>query len=149
MFLSCHSLAEWLSDHGFESHCSHLTLQTPGIYIILVESASCANILKIISRQYIYIKFHIYSYDKFWCTRRLFFISSSFLLRVIHIVCTHKEGGEGSSQMRTIVDKRGEGCFKVVYVHKNIFLDHKISKRFFFCTKEAITLPFSIVYRKV
>ena len=50
--------------------------------------------------------------------------------------------------MRTIAYK-GEGGFKVVYARKKIFLDRKISKLFFFCTKEAITLPFIIVYRKV
>ena len=53
------------------------------------------------------------------------------------------EGGEGSSQMRTIVF---QGC---VRTQKKLFLDHKTSKRFPFCTKEAITLPFLIVYRKV
>ena len=36
------------------------------------------------------------------------------------------------------------------YAKKFFFLDHKISKVFFFCTEEAITLPFIIiVYRKV
>ena len=32
---------------------------------------------------------------------------------------------------------------------KKMFLDNKISQLFFFCTKEAITLPFVIVFRKV
>ena len=51
--------------------------------------------------------------------------------------------------MRTIAYKR-EGGFMVAYVRKKKnFLDHTISKLFFFCTKEAITLPFIIVYRKV
>ena len=36
-----------------------------------------------------------------------------------------------------------QGCFQ-----KKIFLYHKISKLFFFCTKEAITLRFG-VYSKV
>ena len=64
---------------------------------------------------------------------------------------TQRGGGEGSSQMRTIVCK-GEGSFKVAYVCKNIFFglqNHKTFFFFFFFTKEAITLPFSIVYRKV
>ena len=44
----------------------------------------------------------------------------------------------------------GRGCFNVAYIRKkNNFLDHKISKIFFICTKEAITLPFITVYRKV
>ena len=50
--------------------------------------------------------------------------------------------------MRTIAYK-GEGDFKVAHVRKKIFLDHKLSKLFFFCTKGAITLSFIIVYRKV
>ena len=54
--------------------------------------------------------------------------------------------------MRTIAYKGGGGRgFKVEYVRKKKknFLDHKISKLFFFCTKEAITLPFIFMYRKV
>ena len=39
------------------------------------------------------------------------------------------------------------GCVRAQ--KKKNFLDHTISKLFFFCTKEAITLPFIIVYRKV
>ena len=51
--------------------------------------------------------------------------------------------------MRTIAYEGGGG-FKVAYVRKKkVSLDHKISKRLFFCTKVAITLPFIIVYRKV
>ena len=69
---------------------------------------------------------------------------------IIHIVCTHKGGGEGSSQMRTIAYKgtgrKVQGC---VRAQKKFFLDHRILKLFFFCTKEAISLPFIIVYRKV
>ena len=67
---------------------------------------------------------------------------------VIHTVRTHKGGGEGSSQTRTIAFKGGrfQGC---VSTQKSFFLDRKISKLFFFCTKEAITLSFIIVYRKV
>ena len=68
---------------------------------------------------------------------------------VIHIVRTHKGGEEGSNQMRTIAYKgEGEG-FKVAYVRKNFFLYLKILKLFFFCKKEAATIPFTIVYRKV
>ena len=44
----------------------------------------------------------------------------SFKIRVIYIVRTHKREGEG------------------------FFLGYKISKLFFFSTKEAITLPFII-----
>ena len=52
--------------------------------------------------------------------------------------------------MRTIAYKRERGRFKVAYVRKKkFFLEHKTSKLFFFCTKEALTLPFDIVYRKV
>ena len=38
---------------------------------------------------------------------------------------------------------------RTYYGQKNDFFDHKIAKLFFFCTKEAITLSFIIVYRKV
>ena len=71
-------------------------------------------------------------------------------LLLIHIVRTHKGEGEGSSQMRTIAYKGGGG-FKIAYVRKkDFFLDRQISKPFFFfCTKEANTLSFIIVYRKV
>ena len=42
----------------------------------------------------------------------------------------------------------GRGRFKVPYgCKKFFFLDHKISRLYFFCTKEAITLPFIIVYK--
>ena len=63
---------------------------------------------------------------------------------------TQRGGGEGPSQMRTIVCK-GEGSFKVAYVRKNIFFGLQNLKTFFFFffTKEAIKMPFSIVYRKV
>ena len=61
---------------------------------------------------------------------------------VIHIVRTHKGEREGSRQLHTIAHKGGGGGFKVAYVRKKKkSLDHKISKLFFFCTKEAITLP--------
>ena len=50
--------------------------------------------------------------------------------------------------MRTIAHQ-AEGGFKVAYVRKKYFLDHKILKLFFFCSKEAIILTFIIVYRKV
>ena len=57
----------------------------------------------------------------------------------IHIVRMYKGGrehkGEGGSRLRTYT--------------KKILLDHKISKLFFFCTKEAIILPFVAVHRKV
>ena len=67
---------------------------------------------------------------------------------VIHTVRTDKGGGEGLSQMRTIAYKRGGRVQDYAPLQKN-FLDHKISKLFFLCTKEAITLPFIMVYRKV
>ena len=72
-----------------------------------------------------------------------------FLL-LIHIVRTHKGEGEGSTQMRTIAYKGGGG-FKVAYVSKNDFFWTAKSQNlsFFFCTKEANTLSFIIVYRKV
>ena len=70
-------------------------------------------------------------------------------LGVIHIVRTHKGGGEGSSQIRTIAYKGGGGVSRLGKYAKKIFSDHKISKLFFVCTKEVITLPFIIVYRKV
>ena len=69
---------------------------------------------------------------------------SSISLGFTHIVRTHKGGGEGSSQMRAIPYK-GRWGFKVAYVRKKNFLDHKILKFFFFCTKEAITLPFILL----
>ena len=59
-------------------------------------------------------------------------------------VRTHKGEGERSWQMRKIQYKGEGGRAKVAYVRKKNF-----SKRFFFCTKEAITLPFIIVCRKV
>ena len=58
--------------------------------------------------------------------------------------------GEESSQMRTIRYKGGGGGGEGARLHmyaKNFFLDHKISKHFFFFV-QAITLPFIIVYRK-
>ena len=45
------------------------------------------------------------------------------------------QGGRGFSSLRTYAKKS--------------FLGHKISKLVLFCTKEAITLPLIIVYRKV
>ena len=61
----------------------------------------------------------------------------------------HKGGGEGSSQMRTIEYKGGgEGGFKVACVRKKICFGLQNRKAFLFCAKEAITLPFIIVYRK-
>ena len=65
------------------------------------------------------------------------------------IVCTHKGGGERSSQIRAIAYKREGGFQGSVRTQKIFFLNHKISKFFFFCTKEAITLPFIIVYNNV
>ena len=56
----------------------------------------------------------------------------TFPLGVIHIVRTYKGGGVR--------------WFKVGEV---VLKDRKISKVFLFCTKEAITLPFIIVYGKV
>ena len=70
------------------------------------------------------------------------------ILGVIHIVRTHKGGRERSSQLHVIVYKGGR-VSSIAYVRKKkYFLDHKISKLFFFCAKEAITLAFIIVYRK-
>ena len=53
----------------------------------------------------------------------------------------YKGGGGG-------VGDGGEGSRLRTYT-KNFFLHLKVSKRFFFGTKEAITLPFIIVYRKL
>ena len=74
---------------------------------------------------------------------------SSFRYGVILIVLTQKVGGEGSSQMHTMAYK-GEGAFKIAYVRRNAFFWTRKSQHFsFFCTKEAFTLLFFIVYRKV
>ena len=53
--------------------------------------------------------------------------------------------------MRTIACKGDGGGGVQGYVRtqkKKFFLNHKISNLFLFCTKEAITLPFIIVYIK-
>ena len=50
------------------------------------------------------------------------------------------QGGWGGGAARV------QGC---VRTQKKFFLHLKVSKRFFFGTKEAITLPFIIVYRKL
>ena len=62
----------------------------------------------------------------------------------------HKGAGrEGRGQAKCIhLPTGGRGIQGWVRTHENI-LDQKISKLFFFCTKEAIALPFIIVYRKV
>ena len=54
----------------------------------------------------------------------------------------YKEGGGGGEK------GDGEGS-RLRTCTKKIFLHLKVSKRFFFGTKEAITLPFIIVYRKL
>ena len=75
------------------------------------------------------------------------YFSFNTLYGIIHIVLTHKGGREGSTQMRTIALK-GEGWFQgCVRTQKEFF--GKISKLFFVCTKEVITLSFIFVYRKV
>ena len=75
------------------------------------------------------------------------YFSFNTLYGVIHIGLIHKGGREGSSQMRTIALK-GEGWFQgCVRTQKEFF--GKISKLFFVCTKEVITLSFIFVYRKV
>ena len=55
---------------------------------------------------------------------------------IIHIVRTHKGGGKGSSQMRTIAYKEtggeGGGGSRLRTCTENFFLDHKILKLFFF-----------------
>ena len=59
-------------------------------------------------------------------------------------------GGEGSRQMNTIAyeEEGGGGGSKLrTYAKKKIFTTK--SQNFHFFTKEAITLPFIIVYRKV
>ena len=59
-------------------------------------------------------------------------------------VCTKGEAGRGGVKpnVHTFADK-GEGGVQ------DWMLARKISKLFFFCAKEAITLPFIIVYRTV
>ena len=61
------------------------------------------------------------------------------------------EGGVKPNAYDCVQGQRGGGGgVKVLYVHtKKIFLDCKISKLFFFCAKEVITLSFVIVYRQV
>ena len=51
--------------------------------------------------------------------------------------------------MRTIGYKGDGGFQDCVRTQKKFALDRKISKLFFIYAKEAITLPFIIVYRKV
>ena len=63
------------------------------------------------------------------------FFNNLFKYGVIHIVRTHKGGGEGSSQMRTIACK-GDGGFKVAYVRiKNFFWTTKsfVQKKLLHC----------------
>ena len=57
-------------------------------------------------------------------------------------------GGEGSRQMNTIAYEEEEGVSKLCTYAKKKFFTTK-SQNFHFFTKEAITLPFIIVYRKV
>ena len=62
--------------------------------------------------------------------------------------------GEGRGQAKCVQGGGGGGGVGGVSrlrtnPKKKMFLDNKISQLFFFCTKEAITLPFVIVFRKV
>ena len=61
--------------------------------------------------------------------------------------------GEGRGQAKCVQGGGGERVGSVSRLRTNpkkkMFLDNKISQLFFFCTKEAITLPFVIVFRKV
>ena len=68
-------------------------------------------------------------------------------LGVTHIVHMYKGEGEGSSQMHTIAYKGGREFQGCTCMQKNIFWTLK--SRNFFCTKEAVTLPFITAYRKV
>ena len=67
---------------------------------------------------------------------------------VIHIERMHKGGRRQAKCVR--LGTRGMGGFKTAYVRKKTLLWTTKSQNFFFIyTKEAITLPFIIVYRKV
>ena len=67
---------------------------------------------------------------------------------VNHIERTHK--GRGRRQAKYVrLGTRGMGGFKIAYVRKKSLLWTTKSQNFFIYTKEAITLPFIIVYRKV
>ena len=68
-------------------------------------------------------------------------------LGVTHIVHRCKGESEGSSKMHTIAYKGGREFQGCTCMQKNIFWTTK--SPIFFCTKEAITLPFIIAYRKV
>ena len=71
---------------------------------------------------------------------------------VIHIVLTHKGGGGGVVKPKTYnYVLGGRGVLKVAYVRdkKEKKIRPQNLKTFLFCTKEAITLPFITVYRKV
>ena len=79
-------------------------------------------------------------------------ISDSVSLFRGHLHSMYVQKGEGRGQTKCIrLCARGEGGFQgcVLTQKTKIFLDRKISKFFSFCTKEAITLAFIIVYRKM
>ena len=66
---------------------------------------------------------------------------------IIHIVHTPMGGGEGSRQINTIAYEEEGGFQSCVRTQKKVFTTK--SQNFPFFTKEAIKLPFIIVYRKV
>ena len=71
---------------------------------------------------------------------------------VIHKVRTYKGRGEGSSQIAYDCVQGDEGGWFQGCVRTQIFFfffGPQNLKTFLFCTKEAITLPFIIVHRKV
>ena len=77
-------------------------------------------------------------------------ISPSITLHRGHPHSTYAQRGRGQVKPNAYdCVQGGEGVQGCVRTQKNFFLDHKISDLFFFGTKEAITLPFIIVYRKV
>ena len=69
----------------------------------------------------------------------------------IHKVRTYKGRGEGSSQIAYDCVQGDEGGSFQGCVRTQIFFffGPQNLKTFLFCTKEAITLPFIIVHRKV
>ena len=91
-------------------------------------------------KQSIYIR-NRYSQRKY--QKKLFSKGSS--------TCTYVQRwreGRGQAKCIQLHTMGREGVQGWACTHKKI-LDYKISKLSFFCTKETITLPFIIVYRKV
>ena len=105
----------------------------------------------------IIIGFWISLYTKSNFKRTILKHRTKFTQGVIHIVRMHKGGRERSSKMLTIAYKGGggfQGCVRIPPAPPQFFFGPqslKISLFFaqVFCTKEAITLPFIFMYKKV